>query len=309
MPAHAAELLTAGGVAAAPAVAVDVPPAGVRALGGGPVAPVFPGAEPAGHSGQFSLFRSGPWLLGRAGVRTGDDLAGLVAELYAGLLLGLSGEHVCRTWNYVPRINAPGPDGLENYRAFSAGRSLAFERHFGRAFKCRLPASSAVGTAGGDLAVVFAAHRAVPRHFENPAQVPAYEYPAEHGPRPPSFSRATVVAAGGRADVLIAGTAAIRGHATQAPGDTRAQLAVTLDNLRLISRVAGLGDDLGAGRGAARRIRVYLRHAADHRATAAALAGTLVRPGDTVSYFEADLCRAELNVEIEVAVFGAELAA
>ncbi len=303
MSARAAELLSSG-----PAT-VDAPPAGVPVLGPGAVAAIFPGAVPAGETGGFDLFRSGPWLLGRATVPVGGDLAETACRLYTDLLLGLPDGHVCRTWNYVPRINAPGPDGLENYRAFSAGRSLAFERNFGRGFKRRLPASSAVGLGGDAVTIVFAATRAVPRHFENPAQVPAYEYPAEHGPRPPSFARATAVTVNGATDVFIAGTAAIRGHETQAPGDTRAQLAVTLDNLRLISRVAGLGDDLGAGRCAARRIRVYLRHAADQPAVASALAGALIQRGDAASYFRAEICRADLNVEIEVAVLGAALAA
>src|SRR5512146_1996148 len=153
MSAPAAELVPAG-----PA-AVDAPPAGVPAIGGGVVAAIFPEAVPAGETGGFALFRSGPWLLGRATVPVAGDLAETACRLYTDLLLGLPDGHVCRTWNYVPRINAPGPDGLENYRAFSAGRSLAFERNFGRGFKRRLPASSAVGVDGDAITVVFAAHR------------------------------------------------------------------------------------------------------------------------------------------------------
>ena len=205
----------------------------------------------------------------------------------------------------MPNINARSLDGQEHYRAFCCGRSLAFERFFGRGFKRRLPASSAVGAPGDRLTVVFAASGVEPLHFENPEQVPAYEYPRTHGPRPPSFSRATVVPAGDRTDVFIAGTAAIKGHATRAPGDTGAQLEVTLDNLRIISRVTGLGADLGAGRCAERHLRVYLRHVEDYPAVATALAGKLLRPGDTVSYLRADICRAALNVEIEVTVLGA----
>jgi hypothetical protein len=288
--------------------AADALPAGVPVIGGGPVATLFPGAAPAGQSGLFDLFRTESWLVGRAAAPVDDDLAAAVNRLYGELLLIAHGRHLCRIWNYVPRINAVGADGLENYRAFSAGRSLAFERHFGRGFKRRLSASSAVGTTGERVEVVFAASSAVPRHFENPAQVPAYDYPPEHGPRPPSFSRATVVSTGDRADVFIAGTSAIKGHETLAPGDTRAQLEITVDNLRLVSRVTGLGDDLGAGRCAARHLKIYLRDAADYPAVAAAFAGALGRPGDAVSYLRADICRAALNVEIEAAVLGAALA-
>jgi len=307
MPAPAAESPPSSGTRQP--LLIDGPPAGVPPLGDSPAASLFPGAGPEGSSGEFSLFRAGRWLLGRAAAAADEDLPGTVARLYGELLLAIGDLHLCRTWNFVPDINAPGPGGLENYRAFSSGRSLAFERHFGRGFKRRLPASSAVGTAGGGITVAFAAADAVPRHLENPVQVPAYDYPPQHGPRPPSFSRATVVPEGGRSDVFIAGTAAIRGHETMAPGNTGAQLAVTLENLRLISRVTGLGDDLGAGRCAARHLRVYLRNAADLQAVEAMLARHLLKPGDAVGYFRADICRAALNVEIEVSVLGSKVTA
>ena len=63
----------------------------------------------------------------------------------------------------------------------------------------------------GPLAIGFLAGRAVPRHFENPRQVPAFEYPAQYGPRPPSFSRATAVKAGEGRWIFISGTAAVVG--------------------------------------------------------------------------------------------------
>jgi hypothetical protein len=228
--------------------------------------------------------------------------------LYGELFAAIGARHLCRIWNYLPQINAAGADGLETYRSFSCGRSLAFERRFGRDFKTRLPAGSAVGSEGDRVTVVFAANSLQPCYCENPDQVPAYEYPPVHGPRPPSFSRATVLAAGGHRDVFVSGTAAVKGHETVALGDTRSQLVHTLANLRRIFGVVGIGADLRAGRADTRYFKVYLRYPSDLAEVAAVLERELVRPGDRVSYLRADLCRAELDVEVEATILGAESA-
>ena len=205
----------------------------------------------------------------------------------------------------MPAINEPGPGGLENYRLFCRGRSLAFEQHCGRGFKAQLPSASAVGSKSAALTVVFAACPTLPRHVENPLQVPAYNYPSDYGPRAPSFSRATVVAGPEHATVFISGTAAIRGHASVAPQNLRSQLACTLENLAGISAACGLGPELDRGGRAARHFKVYLRHAADLPVVAATLAERLLAATDQVSYLQADLCRAPLLVEIEATLFGA----
>jgi chorismate lyase/3-hydroxybenzoate synthase len=134
--------------------------------------------------------------------------------------------------------------------------------------------------------------------------MPAYDYPGEHGPRAPSFARATVVPGAGGDAVFISGTAAIRGHATVAPDEVRPQLACTLDNLREISRACGLGPDLDAGGGSTRHFKVYLRHAADQPVVAAILQEQLLADRDRVTYLQADICRARLLVEIEASLFG-----
>jgi hypothetical protein len=233
----------------------------------------------------------------------GADLAAAGRELYRRLLAAAAGCHLCRIWNYVPGINE-APRGLENYRAFNAGRAGAFASAFGPDYPRILPAASAVGCRGGDLAAVFVATEGPVRHCENPEQLPAYLYPPEHGPIPPSFARATLADWDGRPLAFVSGTAAIKGHASVARGSFAAQAACTLDNLRLISRAAGLGEDLGAAGGGERHFKVYLRRAADLPAARAALAGTLLGPGDRVVWLETDLCRAELDLEIEVTVIG-----
>ncbi|MBL9187752.1 MAG: hypothetical protein JNK23_09760 [Opitutaceae bacterium] len=263
---------------------------------------IFPAATPAGERDGVRLFRSGGFLLGHAREAfVPADLAGRTEALYRRILAATGGLHLCRIWNYVPRIN-DHTDGIEHYRTFCTGRSLAFERAHGDGYQPRLPAASAVGAGGDHIEAVFAASDAAPRHFENPAQVPAYHYPPEHGPRSPSFARATAVREGGAAWVFLSGTAAIKGHQTVAPGEFAPQLDCTVDNLRLIGRAVGLGNALGAGRVARRHFKVYLRHATDLAAAQAYLGRELFAPGDRVTYLHAAICRAALAVEIEATI-------
>ncbi|MSR43107.1 MAG: hypothetical protein EXS19_03610 [Pedosphaera sp.] len=260
---------------------------------------IFPPASPAGHSGPFALFQAEGWLLGVASVSLVSGLEATTEALYSDMFHAARGLRFARIWNYVPAINAGGGSGLENYQVFCRGRSLAFERHFGAGFKTFLPAASAVGSKTAELSVVFAACQAAMRHVENPLQVSAYDYPREYGPRAPSFARATIVRNREQATVFFSGTAAIRGHGTVAPHDTRHQLDCTLENLRELSVACGLGPHLDTGCGATRHFKVYLRHVDDQPWVAAALEERLLQPRDLVSYLQADLCRAQLNVEIE----------
>lgn len=285
----------AGGPVAPPAGAIVATPW----LAGAPHEDLFSGARPAGSDHGVELHRAGSLLLGH--IRESVHPARLSTQtdsLYRRILAATRGTHLCRIWNYVPQINALVA-GFENYRAFCQGRSLAFEAALGGTFQPQLPAASAVGCGGNALDIFFVAADAAPAHFENPEQVPAYLYPAEHGPRPPSFARATVVRDGPRTWSFISGTSAIKGHETVAPGALDAQIDCTLDNLRLISRQAGLGDDLGANRVAQRHFKIYLRHARDLAAARTRLEPALVQPSDVVTYLHSDICRAALNIEIE----------
>ncbi|WP_175414828.1 hypothetical protein [Nibricoccus aquaticus] len=253
------------------------------------------------------LYRRGGLLVGHAREIFSETTVETDARrLYERVLAATGRRHLYRMWNYVPRINDQ-TGGLEHYRSFCKGRSLAFEAAFGAGFERQLPAASAVGSDGRTLEVIFAAGEAAPRHVENPEQVPAYLYPVEHGPRPPSFSRATVVSEGGQRWVFVSGTASIKGHTTVGAGSLRAQIEGTLDNLGLISAASGVGENLGRPEGAggraqwARHFKVYLRRAEDLAEARAALEGVLVFPeaGDQVSWLRSDICRAELDIEIE----------
>jgi chorismate lyase/3-hydroxybenzoate synthase len=253
----------------------------------------------AGASGGFSVWQTDDRLAGFAVADAGLDLEAAADDLYRRLFAVTRDLHLYRIWNYVPQINAM-VGGLENYRRFCRGRSVAFEKHFGRSFQLKLPAASGVGTPGGPLAIAFLAGRDAPRHLENPRQVPAFQYPVEYGPRPPSFSRATVVTdSAGRTQLFLSGTAAIRGHATIGVGNLDAQLDCTVENLRALGETSGINPDLGPKSGSQRSFKIYVRHAKDFGRVQTHLSASLLRANDTVSYLKADLCRADLLVEIE----------
>jgi len=278
---------------ATPALRVALEP-----LGGDDREPLLEIAAAGTLKDDLALFRGPELCAGFVLARRELDLEAATEELYGRLFAATGGLHLHRIWNYVPQINRED-GGLENYRRFCRARSVAFEARFGGNFHLSLPASSAVGASAGPLAVAFIGGDAPGRHLENPLQVPAFHYPPEHGPRPPSFSRATVAQTTAGTHVFISGTAAIRGHATVAPGDLDGQLECTLANLAAIGERAGAGASLGADPSWQRRFKVYLRHPDDLRAVRARLERELLRPADQVAYLHADICRAELVLEIE----------
>ncbi|MDE3084669.1 MAG: hypothetical protein KGJ37_05555 [Verrucomicrobiota bacterium] len=274
----------------------------VPLLAGEPGEDILDNLQPAGVRDGFNLFCDGGLVAGHITEPVAPDMAAQAQQLYRRLLGLIRGRHLYRVWHYMPRIN-DRTGRLENYRAFCRGRSLAFEEAFGPAFKRVVSAASAVGCDDHRLTMIFVGGGAVPRHVENPEQVPAYDYPQEHGPRPPSFARATVAEEGGRRFIFVSGTSAIKGHATIASDSVGEQLSCTLDNLRLISRAAGLGDKLGAGNHS-RRFKIFLRHAEDLPFVRTRIEDELLRPGDRAVYLRADICRAALKIEIEAALMG-----
>ncbi|MFH5253229.1 endoribonuclease L-PSP [Burkholderia semiarida] len=225
-----------------------------------------------------------------------------------GLLDTLGMPHPLRIWNTVPAINAV-QFGIERYRQFNVGRQHAFDA-CRRALTGGVPAACALGSVvpvAGDappaapLAIHFLASRTPADAVENPRQVSAYHYPAQYGPRAPTFARAAAWADGDAAPVLfVSGTASIVGHRTVHRGDVVAQTRETVANLAAVLEQAarqGHGPyslaDLG--------YRVYVRDANDTAALTEIdrvlrdAAGSHVRP----LFVHAHVCRDDLLVEIE----------
>ena len=212
-------------------------------------------------------------------------------DLYARLLEHTAGWHVHRIWNLVPHINAV-PVVLENYCAFNAGRHRLLSARWGHELTSRLAAASALGTRGGPPALAFSSGREPAEYFENPLQESAITYPPEYGSSPPAFARGCRLTTASGTVWHLSGTASIRGCRTIGT-DIATQLGVTVENIStLCARMK-----VPAQRRAA--WRVFLRHP-EHLATAVA-AVSAAWPGDMDSaiFLHADICRADLLVEIE----------
>ena len=245
----------------------------------------------------------GDWLFGCAEADDGAGIQTAAQQAYADLfrVVGAGAHpHLLRLWNYFSGINADG-GGAERYRQFNAGRQQAFIEARRSAFE-GAPAACALGTPGGPLRVYFLAGRTPPRAIENPRQVSAYHYPNAYGPRSPSFSRAALVdVGGGREALFISGTASIVGHVTMHAGDVARQTEETLCNLAAVRAVAA--ERAGVAFPADELVyTVYLRRAADLapvRTIFEAAVGPASRSAREAIYLQADICRADLLVEIE----------
>lgn len=222
----------------------------------------------------------------------------LTRKAYGELFALNADRHLHRLWNFVPSINAES-EGLENYRRFCVGRSEAFTDAFGSHARTHMPAGSAVGIEAPTLILIFLAGKESAAHFENPLQVPAYEYPSVHSPRAPSFARGTIVHRRDHRDAFISGTAAVRGHQSSALGDLDGQISTTLEMLAALGQAMNIGSDLAASSAIARQFVVYVRRPSDLQAIQKRLDQDLLLPTDEVTYLKADICRRELLLEIE----------
>lgn len=281
---------------------------GAPVLRGPSLEPLWAGLQARPASEKLVMAGDDAFLVGAVSLPITAGVEAPTAEIYDRIFAATDPYHLCRIWHFVPRINQLDTNGRETYRSFCVARAEAFASEHHSGIPRRLPAASAVGTDSTNLTVIFAAHRTVPMHFENPLQVSAYRYPPQYGPRSPSFSRATVVPLDShRGHLFLSGTAAIRGHETVAPGRTLDQLGCTLENLDVVARTSGLCVPLASRELGPKHIRVYVRHASDLEGLARALEGRLVSPDDVVSYIRSDICRDDLTVEIEVTLLDAPI--
>lgn len=251
------------------------------------------------QNGTDSWIAEGEWVRFGLLLGSGDrSLAEQTEHVYQQVLSELGDSRLYRCWHFVPRINEI-ENGLERYRAFCLERSRAYGRRYGHDASKTMAAASAVGCGGDRLAMLYLAGLETPQHWENPLQEPAYCYPEEYGPLPPSFCRATTLSREKERWVFVSGTSSIRGSCTVAAGDVVAQTRVTLENLD------ALAANIGAPRGFAaeedRMLRVYLRRREDREPVETCLRDWGVEAGAMISWLEADICRADLDVEIELA--------
>jgi chorismate lyase/3-hydroxybenzoate synthase len=206
--------------------------------------------------------------------------------------------HLVRIWNYFSDINA-GDGDAEKYRQFSFGRAEAFEE--AGIFDKSVPAGTAVGSADGGLSIIALVSKHDFWPAENPRQVSAYRYPRQYGPKSPKFSRGGCIATQDHHLFLISGTAAIIGHESAHPFETRLQLDETLENLNSLAQAMSGSANNGPmlKLDAKSMLRVYLRDSSDLDEVKARLREHLGKIDDNVVFLRADICRRELMLEID----------
>lgn len=228
----------------------------------------------------------------------GSPLQAASEEAYNRIFRLLDAEQVpnlWRVWNYLSAINLE-TDGLERYRQFNIGRQDAFlECH--RDATGNVPAACAIGLAGSPLSIAFMAGTTPAVPLENPRQISAYNYPADYGPRSPTFSRGALVYPQGQEILFISGTASIVGHETIFPGDVAGQCGESMANIAAVVAEANRHCRTGSYALSDLSYRIYVRQAADFRVIRETLA-PLVGQAEIV-YMQADICRHDLLLEIE----------
>jgi chorismate lyase/3-hydroxybenzoate synthase len=307
---------------------VAQPPAWVAALLAG--AQPITVTNPADAGAELCYASSGRFLHIAATIADAETLPmealeARVAGAYRGIgaLLAQHDRHAVRFWNFIPQIHAQLADGRDRYMVFNAGRFHAFSDVYGsRAIFARaLPTASAVGLDRGPLVIHAFGDIAAGTPLENPRQVPAYSYSQRYGPLPPCFARATLTEREpGEHLLLIGGTASIIGEDSQHVRDPRRQSMETFDNLaQLVATAAtrvhaamvaagadGAGDAVEAPAllpaadplDALTDLRVYFVHE-EHAPLVRDLVLARFPYARRIEFTRADLCRAELLVEIE----------
>lgn len=243
---------------------------------------------------------SGPWRVRALScpLPASVDPCPATQALYARLLAATRGsEHpfLIRIWNFLGAINA-GEGDDERYRRFCVGRDAAVDAMF----RDPPPAATAIGATECDvpLSVVALCSRQPAIALENPRQTPAWRYPRDYGPVAPGFSRGAVLRDDADALLLASGTASIVGHISHHAGDVLAQLDESLRNLEVLLEAgrATCGEDFRLAGCTA--LRVYLRDPASLDSVRARLAASGI-PADVVAFLHGEVCRRELDIEIE----------
>lgn len=205
--------------------------------------------------------------------------------------------HLLRVWNYFPRINEE-QNGLERYKRFCIGRHEAFFEHQNHD-QSTAPAGTAIGTSSGPLQLLFLSSKEPGKNFENPRQMSAYDYPCTYGPRNPWFSRATFYRTGTRAQLFIAGTASIVGHASRHFGDPVSQVGETVKNLHMLVQSVEKKERLRPPSGSTSGLlKIHVRHPS-HSLEIKTQLIKQAKGSHDVMFLVGDMCRAELLLEIE----------
>lgn len=272
----------------------------LQALGDAPFECWFvEGAVRHGRDEGIAWSSNGQLQFGALEVADEGDIEAAATHAYLRLQawLARSGyRHPLRIWNYMDAITE-GDGDAERYRRFCVGRARGIARELGPA---ELPAATAIGhpRRSGRFQLYWLAAREAGTPLENPRQTQAWRYPRQYGPQAPGFARA-MLPADASMPLLLSGTAAVVGHASQHGDSLAAQLDETLANLdSLVATARARRPTLAPHFGASSRLKVYVRDAEALAKIAALLDARLPAEVPRI-VLHGQVCRRELAVEID----------
>ncbi|MCP4156284.1 MAG: hypothetical protein GY757_51700, partial [bacterium] len=231
---------------------------------------------------------------------------------------GMEFSQVIRQWNYIENIVgeiADKKETLQNYQVFNDIRSQYYDESD---FKNGYPAATGIGMHHGGVILDFIAadiqgeKTVVP--IENPIQIDAHHYSQEvlvgkalqglDKKTTPKFERAKAFKKTNGYYIYISGTAAIKGQKVVFPENAEEQTRVTIENMAQLVSASNLekhGLTVIPNNTTYSHIRIYVKFEKD-------LPGIkkICRQHfkDVPSlYLLSDICRGNLLVEIEGAVF------
>ena len=251
-----------------------------------------------GRSGEIAWSEDGQLQFCALNVPENGDIEAAARHAYTQLHAWLARSdypHPLRIWNYLDAIT-DGPGDEERYRRFCVGRAQGIGRELA---PTDLPAATAIGhpQPTGRFQLYWLAARTAGTPLENPRQVQAWRYPRQYGPQAPGFARALLPPSAGM-PLLVSGTAAVVGHASQHGDSLQQQFEEILANLRsLVDAARAMRPELPMREGPATRLKVYVRDAYALPEVEALMRDRL--PGVPHLLLHGHVCRQELAVEID----------
>lgn len=218
---------------------------------------------------------------------------------------GFAVDDIVRQWNYIGSI-VSCRDGKQNYQEFNDART----RYYAKGqWQNGYPAATGIGASGEGIIVGCIAFKSAARAIfaiDNPLQVAAHIYServlidsaADAMKSTPKFERAKVIQTNRGAVCFVSGTAAIRGEQSVDASSVREQTIKTIENIEhLVSKENLVRYGCQPYELKYAQLQVFVKYAEDYQQVKQVVEQAY--PQLSVVYTIADVCRAELLVEIE----------
>jgi chorismate lyase/3-hydroxybenzoate synthase len=246
-------------------------------------------------SKNFYFFEKGGLCFGFV-IRKITDIEKDSEYCYSKILKEIKDKSLYRLWNFIPDINII-KNSVEIYKSFNSGRRLAFRDKYKNKYTHKFPAATGIDILGDKLIIIFIAGKKIPTNFENEKQIPSYKYPKKYGKRSPSFARATKIK---NLFYFISGTASVRGHKSMHLNNIVSQFKLTNKNLRIMLKKSKMNEKENKFNSAV----IYIRDKKDFKLISKLFKE--VYPRLKTNYLLANICRNELDIEIEMSFYQKE---